>query len=186
MSFGTGRPAVLKEDESVHECRLLLTHPLAIQDDMRLVSMVELMIIRERTQNQISPNENTPIDENTFRVLAQSRVNFQGWLHIWSNNFSKRYEAAAFHRQSLEAQVAFAELYHNAIALRTVRGPDDLSKMKEDQRELALRSMEVAQNALHVCLRSPSYKEGMKVKRFPEAFTVTELSLNSTLSNTLI
>ena len=148
--------------------------------------MVELMIIRERTQNQISPNENTPIDENTFRILAQSRSNFQGWLHIWSNNFSKRYEAAAFHRQSLEAQVAFAELYHNAIALRTVRGPDDISKMKEEQRELALRSMEVAQNALHVCLRSPSYREGMKVSSAEHSAHYTDHLSNSTPFNTLI
>lgn len=162
MSFGTGRPAVLKEDESVHECRLLLTHPLAIPDDMRLVSMVELMIIRERTQNATSPSDNAPIDDNTFRSLDQARQNFEGWLHIWSNNFSKRYEAAAFHRQSLEAQVAFAELYHNAIVLRTMKGPDDVAKIRPEQKDLALRSMKVARTALHVCLRSPSYREGMK------------------------
>ncbi|KAG8897423.1 hypothetical protein FRB99_008163, partial [Tulasnella sp. 403] len=162
MSFGTGRPAVLKEDESVHECRLLLAHPLAIQDDMRLVSMVELMIIRERTQNQINPADNAPVDAQTFEILRRSKVNFEGWLQVWSNNFSKRYEAAAFHRRSLEAQVAFAELYHNAIALRTIRGPDDVARITDDQRELALRSMKVAQTALDVCLRSPSYREGMK------------------------
>lgn len=177
LSFGTGRPAVLKEDESVHECRLLLTHPLAIPDDMRLVSMVELMIIRERTQNAICPTDNAAIDEGTFRSLAQARVNFEGWLHIWSNNFSKRYEAAAFHRQSLEAQVAFAELYHNAIVLRTIRGPDDVAKIKPEQRELAIRSMNVARSALHVCLRSPSYREGMKY-----AVQYTHLSATFTAS----
>ncbi|KAG8912899.1 hypothetical protein FRC00_003545 [Tulasnella sp. 408] len=144
MSFGTGRPAVLKEDESVHECRLLLTHPLAIPDDMRLVSMVELMIIRERTQNAISPSDNAPIDDNTFRSLDQARQNFEGWLHIWSNNFSKRYEAAAFHRQSLEAQVAFAELYHNAIVLRTMKGPDDVAKIRQEQKDLAMSTTPTA------------------------------------------
>ncbi|KAG8988167.1 hypothetical protein FRB90_002932 [Tulasnella sp. 427] len=177
MSFGTGRPAVLKEDESVHECRLLLTHPLAIPDDMRLVSMVELMIIRERTQNSISPSDNTPIEDGTFRSLSQARANFEGWLQIWSNNFSKRYEAAAFHRQSLEAQVAFAELYHNAIVLRTIRGPDDVAKIRPDQKELAMRSMKVALTALHVCLRSPSYREGMKY-----AVQYTHLSATFTAS----
>lgn len=177
LSFGTGRPAVLKEDESVHECRLLLTHPLAIPDDMRLVSMVELMIIRERTQNATSPTDNSPIDENTYRALDQARQNFEGWLQIWSNNFSKRYEAAAFHRQSLEAQVAFAELYHNAIVLRTMKGPDDVAKVRPEQKALALRSMQVARTALHVCLRSPSYREGMKY-----AVQYTHLSATFTAS----
>ncbi|KAG8917526.1 hypothetical protein FRC01_002396 [Tulasnella sp. 417] len=177
MSFGTGRPATLKEDESVHECRLLLTHPLAIPDDMRLVSMVELMIIRERTQNAICPTDNTPIDDSTFRAIDQARLNFEGWLHIWSNNFSKRYEAAAFHRQSLEAQVAFAELYHNAIVLRTMKGPDDVAKIRPEQKELALRSMSVARTALRICLKSPSYREGMKY-----AVQYTHLSATFTAS----
>ncbi|KAG9035556.1 hypothetical protein FRB95_011098 [Tulasnella sp. JGI-2019a] len=162
MSFGTGRPPVSKEDESVHDCRLLLTHPLAITDDMRLVSMVELMIIRERTHNVVSPTNNVPIDSSTFAVLRQSKDNFESWLKIWSTNFSRKYDVAAFHRQSLEAQVAFAELYHNATALRTIRGPDDVARISEDQREVALRSIVVARSALEVCLRSPSYREGMK------------------------
>lgn len=163
MSFGTGRPAVLKEDESVHDCRLLLTHPLAIADDMRLVSMVELMIIRERTHNVVNPTDNTPIDSNTFAVLRQSKDNFESWLKIWSTNFSRKYDAAAFHRQSLEAQVAFAELYHNATVLRTIKGPEDVARINEEQREVALRSIVIARSALEVCLRSPSYREGMKV-----------------------
>src|SRR5438477_50527 len=52
LSYGTGRPAILKDDESIWQCRLLLTHPLAIEDDMRLVSTVELMAIRERVNTK--------------------------------------------------------------------------------------------------------------------------------------
>jgi hypothetical protein len=55
MSYGTGRPAILKDDESIWQCRFLLRHPLAVEDDMRLVSMVELMAIRERITNHLSP-----------------------------------------------------------------------------------------------------------------------------------
>ncbi|KAG8930090.1 hypothetical protein FRC02_004620 [Tulasnella sp. 418] len=162
MSFGTGRPAVLKEDESVHECRLLLTHPLSIPDDMRLVSMVELMIIRERTHNLVNPTDVAPVTSETFAVLRQSMGSFQSWLKIWSQNFSDRYEEAAFHRQSLQVQRDFAELFHNATALRTIRGPEDVARMPPEQRQLAMRSIEVARSGLDVCLRSPSYREGMK------------------------
>jgi len=110
----------------------------------------------------VNPSENATIDSSTFGVLRQSKENFEAWLTIWSGNFSKRYDPAAFHRQSLEAQVAFAELYHNATALRTIKGPEDVAKISDEQRELALRSIVTARSALEVCLRSPSYREGMK------------------------
>jgi len=52
-----------------------------------------------------------------------------------------------------------------------------VARMSEDQRELALRSMKVAQDALEVCLRSPSYREGMKY-----AVQYTHLSATFTAS----
>jgi len=73
--------------------------------------------------------------------------------------------------------VAFAELYHNAIVLRTIKGPDDVAKMRPEARDLALRSMKVAQVALHICLRSPSYREGLKY-----AVQYTHLSATFTAS----
>lgn len=164
MSFGNGRPAVLKEDESVADARLLLTHPLSIADDMRLVSMVELMTLRERIHNLVGANDNAPIDSNTFAHLRQYRQHFQSWLEVWSANFSSRFDSHAFQIQSLHCQRDFAELYHNATALRNVRSPEDAKRMPEEQRELARRSMEVARSGLDVCLRSPSYREGMKVR----------------------
>jgi hypothetical protein len=163
MSFGNGRPAVLKEDDSVADARLLLTHPLSIADDMRLVSMVELMTLRERIHNLVGTIENAPVNSNTFAHLRAYRQHFQQWLEVWSNNFSSRFDTGAFQIQSLHCQRDFAELYHNATALRTIRGPEDVKRMPEEQRELAIRSMEVARAGLDVCLRSPSYREGMKV-----------------------
>ena len=48
MSYGNGRPAILKEDDNVRYSHELLAHPLSIEDDARLASTVELMILRER------------------------------------------------------------------------------------------------------------------------------------------
>lgn len=46
MAYGMGRPAILREDEAIHNCRRLLEHPLSITSDARLVSTVELTALR--------------------------------------------------------------------------------------------------------------------------------------------
>ena len=93
LSYGTGRPAILTDDDSIYQCRLLVEHPLSIEDDMRLVSTVELMAIRERVQKQLSPFER-PVDQNTFNVLHQARTDFCNWYKTWDQAFSQKYEDA--------------------------------------------------------------------------------------------
>lgn len=68
----------------------------------------------------------------------------------------------AFYRQSLQIQQVHAELFHNATALRGINGPDDVQKMPPVQRELAMRSIQIARQGLDITVNSPSYREGMK------------------------
>ncbi|KAJ8461994.1 hypothetical protein ONZ45_g18096 [Pleurotus djamor] len=161
LSYGTGRPAVLKDDDSIANCRMLLQHPLAIEDDMRLVSTVELMALRERLHNQMSDPDAPPTDA-TFEALRNGSAQFQGWFATWDQAFSQKYEDAAFYRQSLQNQQLHAELFHNATALRGINSPDDVQKMPPAQRELALRSILTARQGLDITVNSPSYREGMK------------------------
>jgi hypothetical protein len=93
MSYGTGRPSILKDDESIYGCRLLLQHPLAIEDDMRLVSTVELMAIRERVNNNLQPIDR-PVDEHTFTALREADTEFSSWYSTWDRAFSQKYENA--------------------------------------------------------------------------------------------
>ncbi|KIM66353.1 hypothetical protein SCLCIDRAFT_1211595 [Scleroderma citrinum Foug A] len=161
LSYGTGRPAILTDDDSIYQCRLFLQHPLSIEDDMRLVSTVELMAIRERVHNKLSPFE-WPVDENTFAILHHADSEFRNWYKSWDQVFSQKYEDAAFYRQSLQIQQLHAELFHNATALRGINGPEDVQKMPKAQRELALRSIQTARQGLDITVNSPSYSEGMK------------------------
>ncbi|KAF8078785.1 hypothetical protein FPV67DRAFT_1466466 [Lyophyllum atratum] len=161
LSYGTGRPAVLKDDESIQECRLLLQHPLAIEDDMRLVSTVELMAIRERVNNALSPIEG-PVGEEHFTGLREADGEFSNWYKVWDHAFSQKYEDATFYRQSLQIQHLHAELFHNATALRGINGPDDVQSMPAVQRQLALRSIQIARQGLDITVNSPAYREGMK------------------------
>jgi hypothetical protein len=69
---------------------------------------------------------------------------------------------SAFYRQSLQIQHFHATLFHNATALRGINGPDDVQNMPEAQKDLAIRSINIALRGLDVTLNSPSYREGMK------------------------
>jgi len=44
MSLGTGRPIVLRDENSIRHCRVLLNHPMASPTDVRLVALVELIM----------------------------------------------------------------------------------------------------------------------------------------------
>ncbi|KAL1748582.1 hypothetical protein HDZ31DRAFT_29427 [Schizophyllum fasciatum] len=161
LSYGTGRPAVLKEDDSIRHGRALLQHPSAIEDDMRLVSTLELMVIRERVHNALSPSE-SPIREDDFETLRKADLDFRAWYATWDQAFSQKYEDAAFYRQSLQIQQLHAELFHNATALRGVDGPEDVRNMHPLQRELAVRSISIAIQILDITINSPSYRHGMR------------------------
>ncbi|KAF8167734.1 hypothetical protein B0H34DRAFT_682848 [Crassisporium funariophilum] len=161
LSYGTGRPAVLKDDESIRDCRYLLNHPLAIEDDMRLVSTVELIAIRERVHNALAPFE-SPVKPEHLEELHRADTDFRNWYAAWDEAFSRKYEDAAFYRQSLQIQHLHAELFHNATALRGLNGPEDVHKMPPAQRELAIRSIQIARQGLDITVNSPAYREGMK------------------------
>ncbi|KAF9447804.1 hypothetical protein P691DRAFT_760464 [Macrolepiota fuliginosa MF-IS2] len=160
LSYGTGRPAVLKDDESIKDCRYLLRHPLAIEDDMRLVSTVELMAIREEVHNTL-PTEGLVLDVH-YDVLRDADLKFKNWYATWDQAFSQKYEDATFYRQSLQLQHVHAELFHNATALRGINSPEDVERMPMKQRELAIKSMKIAQQGLDITLNFGSYRENMK------------------------
>jgi len=129
---------------------------------MRLVSMVELMAIRERITNHLSPLSHVPVDERTVDILRSAYAEFKHWYQTWDQAFSQKYEDAAFYRQSLQIQQIHAELYHSATALRGINGPEDVQKMPASQREVAIKSIQIARQGLDITVKSHSYREGMK------------------------
>ena len=79
----------------------------------------------------------------------------------------------AFYRQSLQIQQLLAELFHNAMALRGIDAPDDVQNMPPQQRELAINSLGIAQQALTICVSSSSYREGLKYGMCNRLFLVS-------------
>lgn len=43
MSLGTGRPILLRDENSIRHCRTLLTHPMTSPSDLRLIAQIELI-----------------------------------------------------------------------------------------------------------------------------------------------
>lgn len=67
MSLGTGRPIVLRDESSIRHCRALLRHPLSSTNDVRLVSLVELIVQKSKTYSQAFGqvfNLNHPLSSN--------------------------------------------------------------------------------------------------------------------------
>ncbi|KIY62636.1 hypothetical protein CYLTODRAFT_383348 [Cylindrobasidium torrendii FP15055 ss-10] len=160
LSYATGRPSILKDDASIKNCRLILQHPATVDDDMRLVSTVELMALRERLYDGVPVDG--PVTDEVHDLTLRAQVSFTDWFNAWDTIYSKKYEESAFYRQSLKVQQLHAELYHNALALRAIETAEDVNMMPDHQRVLALRSMQIARLCLDVTIKSGSYSEGLK------------------------
>ena len=154
---------------------------LAIPDDLRLVSMVQLGVIKEHLHKELSQaasseTSGTPDASGTsnppddvYSILKKHRGKFDQWTSRWDAEFAKRgeeYPDSQFQRQSLEVQRMFAELFHNATALRGIRGQENVTDMPDEQRQLAIRSIDLAKRGLEKCLRSPNYRNGLRYGTF--------------------
>ena len=89
----------------------------------------------------------------------QARSSTSVTVHFNSLSFSD------FYRQSLQIQQLHAELYISASALRGINGPEDARKMPTSQREVAIKSIQIARQGLDITVKSDSYREGMKYGR---------------------
>jgi hypothetical protein len=53
-------------------------------------------------------------------------------------------------------------MFHLAVALRTIVGPTDVERMPLIQKRVAAEAIQAARQGLTCCLRSNSYREGLK------------------------
>ncbi len=75
----------------------------------------------------------------------------------------------AFYRQSLLIQQLHAQLFHNAYALRGIDAPEDAEEVYPFQKQLALDSLQIAQQALQISVSTTSYREGLKYGKWMQA-----------------
>ncbi|ADV20422.1 Hypothetical protein CGB_B4500C [Cryptococcus gattii WM276] len=164
MAYGTGRPAIIREDEAIHQCRRLLDHPLSIPSDARLVSTVELTALRSPLHIELTAAPDLPIAESTLRRLKQANQDFDAWERYWDRILTDRFGKCKgdFFRDSLVIQRQYAELFVNSQLLRGIKEPSDVVGMPEEKRTLAIRAMRNAQKCLDICLHSENYRNGLR------------------------
>ncbi|WVR05190.1 hypothetical protein IAU60_002202 [Kwoniella sp. DSM 27419] len=164
MAYGTGRPAIIREDETIHQCRRLLEHPMSIMSDARLVSTVELTALRSPLHIELTSAPDLPIAENTLKRLKQANADFDAWERYWDRILSDRFMKGKgdFYRESLVIQRQYAELFVNSQLLRGIREPADIIHMPDEKRILAIRAMRNAQRCLDICLHGENYRNGLK------------------------
>lgn len=76
MSLGTGRPAILRDENSTKYCRVLLRHHMASPTDVRLVSQIEL-IAQKCTS---PPLPSTPLSVPSLALRGIDVAFFGGWI----------------------------------------------------------------------------------------------------------
>lgn len=164
MAYGMGRPAILREDETIAHCRRLLEHPLSITSDARLISTVELTALRAPLHIELTAAPDVPIDHSTLHRLKQANADFDSWERYWDHVLAERFGKgkADFYRESLVVQRQYAELFVNSQLLRGIVNPADVANMPEEKRVLALRAMRNAQACLEICLHGENYRNGLR------------------------
>lgn len=164
MAYGMGRPAILREDETIAHCRRLLEHPLSITSDARLISTVELTALRAPLHIELTASPDVPIDHSTLHRLKQANAEFDSWERYWDHVLAERFGKgkADFYRESLVVQRQYAELFVNSQLLRGIVNPADVANMPEEKRVLALRAMRNAQACLEICLHGENYRNGLR------------------------
>lgn len=125
MSYGLGRPAIVREDATIHRARLLLDHPLTLDSDARLIYAVELLSIRGESplaayalamadpetaplHVELTATPDLPLDTATLARLRWANEQFDAWEDHWDQVLIARGENASFIRESRELHRVWA------------------------------------------------------------------------------
>ncbi|KAK8865608.1 hypothetical protein IAR55_000752 [Kwoniella newhampshirensis] len=159
VSLGTGKPLLLRDDSSVHRARDLLdsTHPMASETDMRLIAGVELVNLRIRILEHLTPLHGK-VDNHTIAFVKRMLSDLQGWHREWHAIHRQRYEDDSVLVKLLETELLYAQLWTVCVALRGVQW----DKLSPDQRELAFQAKDAALRCLEIFLCSDNFRRHLK------------------------
>lgn len=196
---------MMRGDTAITQAKdILLSHPLSIATDARLVSTCELLTrqseccleplplafayqvrfllgaIHERLQKSQDHTD----DKSIFRTLQEATADIDSWLSEWDVRMSEcvfdlptsasrlnhlttclsgiSQPTAGFFRSSAAIQRAYAQLFHNCIALRGLKTVDDAKALSPEMRAIALQAIQSAKECVSICLNNQEYREGLK------------------------
>ncbi|KAL0581880.1 hypothetical protein V5O48_000109 [Marasmius crinis-equi] len=157
MSLGTGRPIVLRDENSIRHCRLLLNHPMASPTDVRLVSQVELIAQKTQIYETLAPL-NGQVNHNTLAFIRRANVALDKWWQDCDELHRQTMDENSLLRKILAGELHYAKLWLVCVALRGV----SWDKMPFEQRELAFQAKDAAFTCLSIFLNSPEYRAALR------------------------
>ncbi|KAF8658282.1 hypothetical protein AX16_002056 [Volvariella volvacea WC 439] len=157
MSLGTGRPIVLRDENSIRHCRILLNHPMASPTDVRLIALVEL--IAQKTQiYETLVSLNGQVNHNTLAFIRRANVALDKWWQEHDELHRQTMDENSLLRKVLAGELHYAKLWVVCVALRGVAW----DKMPFEQRELAFQAKDAASNCLSIFLTSSEYRAALR------------------------
>ncbi|KAJ4483425.1 hypothetical protein J3R30DRAFT_3835018 [Lentinula aciculospora] len=158
MSLGTGRPIVLRDENSIRHCRLILGHSMASPTDVRLISQVEL--IAQKTQiYETLAQMNGQVNHNTLAFIRRATIALEKWFNECDElHRQQTMDENSLLRKILAGELHYAKLWLVCVALRGV----SWDKMPFEQRELAFQAKDAASSCLDIFLSSPEYRAALR------------------------
>ncbi|TXT04932.1 hypothetical protein VHUM_04015 [Vanrija humicola] len=166
-SLGTGKPILLRDDSSVRAARVLLTHPMVSETDASLVARVELVGLRVRILDHLTPLHGK-VDSDTIMFVRTVFGQMQDWYQEWYSIHRTRYDEDSVLVRLLEADLVYAQLWTVCVALRGCQW----DKLSDDQRELAFEAKDAALRCVQVFLHSKNLRSHLKYATHDQLATV--------------
>ncbi|KAG8857969.1 hypothetical protein FRB96_005460 [Tulasnella sp. 330] len=171
ISFGTGRPAMMQGDAAITDAKdILLSHPLSIATDARLVSTCDLLTRQSAIHERLQKSQVQSDDRWIFQTLQEATADIDAWLEEWDIYMSTSQPSAGFFRSSAAIQRGYAHLFHNCIALRGLKTVEDARALSPQMRAIALQAIQSAKECVSICLNNQEYRNGL---RYAVAYTHT-------------
>ncbi|KAG5715925.1 Protein priB [Termitomyces sp. T112] len=157
MSLGTGRPIVLRDENTIRHCRILLNHPMASPTDVRLISQVELIAQKTQIFETLVPLGGQ-VNHNTLSFIRRAMAALEKWWQDCDDLHRQSMDQDALLRKILAGELQYAKLWVLCVTLRGVAW----DKMNFDQRELAFQARDAASHCLSVFLTSSEYRAALR------------------------
>ncbi|KIY46211.1 hypothetical protein FISHEDRAFT_47934, partial [Fistulina hepatica ATCC 64428] len=157
MSLGTGRPIVLRDENSIRHCRILLNHSMASETDVRLIALVELIAQKTQIYETLVPM-NGQVNHNTLAFIRRANGALDKWFADWNALHRQVMDDNALLQQILAGELQYAKLWLVCVALRGV----SWDKMPFEQRELAFQAKDAASACLTIFLSSSEYRAALR------------------------
>ncbi|KUL91810.1 hypothetical protein ZTR_01333 [Talaromyces verruculosus] len=123
LSILHNRDALLRGDRAVNiDWESYLSHPDTTQDDIRILSQVNLLIIMSEMRDTLGGDYETQVPQVLFSQINNYARRLDRWFNKFSLLFQPNQQIANFPRKGLELHYQFSKLYLGHHVFRNLNG----------------------------------------------------------------